>query len=223
MLIYIFPPFHDHQHQDQDLEHVHHPPPDRGDHYLISIILVLELYKNGIIQCSDFLCPVFFTQRHVFEIIQVCMITSLLFFSAEQFSTERLQHNWIVSQQTLDRQVGCVLFLAIANKAYEHFGGHLQSLIFDKHLGVELLHDSGGECLILLENAKNVSSVTVRFALLPGVRIPLGLHICQHLIWSVFSHLHGCYFFCGLNLHFPDDNGSRTFSWAYWPFSYPLL
>lgn len=35
---------------------------------LIAIILVPELYKNGIIWYSDFVCPVFFTPHHVFEI-----------------------------------------------------------------------------------------------------------------------------------------------------------
>ena len=59
--------------------------------------------------------------------------------------------------------MGCVLFLTITNWTCKHFGAHLQSLLFDKHLGVQLLADLEGKCFILLENAKKNVGILVLF------------------------------------------------------------
>lgn len=72
----------------------------------------------------------------------------------------------------------------------------------------------------------DVPSVTAPFAFLPAVRIPLDLHLCQHLVWSIFLTLAICLgvtSFVVLTYISLMNNGLRMFSWAYWPFSYPLL
>lgn len=99
------------------------------------------------------------------------------------------------------------LFLAITNKAYEYFDGYLYLLLLDKNLGVEFLGDLRGECLILLENPKHLSNVTISFCISTSSESSIcSVYLPTFGMVSLFRHLSGCVIVscCGFNLRFLD-------------------